>query len=83
MAGEAGWPARARTVLCGIVLLALLCDEPMAGAAMTNLGPGMVLRREHGAEGFEYLFHEPTGKWVGRECQVRISTTGACRIHWS
>lgn len=32
----------------------------------------MVLRREYGTEGFEYVFHEPTGKWIGRECQVRI-----------
>ena len=39
---------------------------------MAKLGHGMVLRREYDAEGFEYLFHEPTGKWVGRECQIRI-----------
>ncbi len=72
MRAEAERRRRARKTLCGVALLALLCDQPTAGAAMTNLGPGMVLRREHGAEGFEYLFHQPSGKWVGRECQVRI-----------
>jgi len=72
MCGDGERPARARKVLGGVALLALLCAPAIAGAAMANLGPGMVLRREYGAEGFEYLFHEPSGKWVGQECQVRI-----------
>jgi hypothetical protein len=55
-----------------VALLPLLFEETIAGQAMVKLGHGMVLRREYGTEGFEYLFHEPTGKWVGRECQVRI-----------
>src|SRR5262245_4853932 len=59
---------------CGlaVALSALLFDGTIAGHALAKLGHGMVLRREYGTEGFEYLFHEPTGKWVGRECQVRI-----------
>ena len=55
-----------------VVLLLLAFEETIAGAAVAKLGHGIVLRREYGTEGFEYLFHEPTGKWVGRECQVRI-----------
>jgi hypothetical protein len=62
----------ARWCHAAVMLLALLFAETTAGYAAAKLGHGLVLRREHGTEGFEYLFHEPSGKWVGRECQVRI-----------
>lgn len=61
------WPARV-----GAALLALVFGGTVAAEAMAALKHGMVLRREYGTEGFEYVFHEPTGKWIGRECQVRI-----------
>jgi hypothetical protein len=53
-------------------LLPLLLGGTFAAAARAKLEHGMVLRREYGTEGFEYVFHGPTGKWIGRECQVRI-----------
>lgn len=33
---------------------------------------GLVLRREHGDEGFEFLFHEPSQRWVGHEMQLAV-----------
>ena len=64
---------RARCRRCvAAALLALSFGGTVAADAMVALKHGMVLRREYGTEGFEYVFHEPTGKWIGRECQVRI-----------
>jgi hypothetical protein len=37
-----------------------------------GLRQGMRLKPERGNEGFLYLFHEPSGHWVGRECQIRV-----------
>jgi hypothetical protein len=55
-----------------VIALSSWLGDTIGGPAMARLKNGMVLRREYGTEGFEYLFHEPSGKWVGRECQVRI-----------
>jgi hypothetical protein len=65
--GLASWPRR-----IAAALLALSVGAAVAAEGMATLKHGMVLRREYGTEGFEYVFHEPTGKWIGRECQVRI-----------
>jgi hypothetical protein len=61
-------------LLCGAaaIVLALSLGDTTGGRSMAKLKHGLVLRREYGTEGFEYLFHEPSGKWVGRECEVRI-----------
>lgn len=40
--------------------------------ATTKLNQGMRLLPEYSDHGFEYVFHSPSGKWVGRECQVRV-----------
>ena len=32
----------------------------------------LVLRPERGTEGFPYLYHEPSGKWVGQEIQLAV-----------
>lgn len=59
----------------GLRALALLAAGLSASAAGAPLGHDLVLRPEHGEEGFPYLFHRPTGRWVGRECQLRVQAS--------
>ena len=58
------------------IILAIFCLSEIApvaaSEAIRNLSNGMRLRPEYGTEGFEYVFHEPSQKWVGLECQVRV-----------
>lgn len=59
------------------------CLQALAGAwsamvtavsAQTSrpLRHGLVLRREHGEQGFPFLYHPPSGKWVGQEIQLAV-----------
>lgn len=62
-----------------LVLLILLFDGTLAGQPMAKLGPGMVLRREYGTEGFEYLFlqtHEIGAIRAERPEQPQRTTPG-------
>ena len=58
------------------VFLYLICLSAAipatASEATRNLSNGMRLRAEYGTQGFEFVFHEPSQKWVGQECQVRV-----------
>ncbi len=58
-----------------LIFAATLAGVSLAAQGREPLRPlahGMRLKPEGRDDGFLYLFHEPSGLWVGRECQVRV-----------
>jgi hypothetical protein len=58
------------------LLAAALCGTGAVrrahGAGDAPLRQGLALRPERGTEGFPYVYHVPSGKWVGQELQLAV-----------
>ncbi|CAG0962482.1 hypothetical protein BURK2_00815 [Burkholderiales bacterium] len=61
-----------RLALIFVVALAGVSLAAQGREPLRPLAHGMRLKPEGRDEGFLYLFHEPSGLWVGRECQLRV-----------
>jgi hypothetical protein len=66
----------ARLTRRAALIAAVLGDTGMAACAQTAgrlpLQHDLELRPEHGTEGFPYLFHRPSGLWVGQDIQLAV-----------
>lgn len=58
-------------------MLALASLAAWSANDSRELRQGMRLKPERGDEGFLYVFHEPSERWIGRECQVRVPVARA------
>jgi hypothetical protein len=66
---------RRRSLIAIAISVGMVTPGPRLAQAASGrtLAHGIRLRREHGSEGFEYLYHEPSQQWVGQECQLRVA----------
>lgn len=54
------------------ILPAIFTASVSACAHASPFAHDMQLAHERGDEGFLYMAHPPSGKWIGRECQLRV-----------